>query len=301
MSWPHRQIAALSEAQQGQVSHAQLLELGLGRGGISYGLRIGRIFETFRRVYGVGDRALPQLWREMGAVLACGEGSFVSRQSAIAACVYGARGGAEVDVTVPYGRSARRDGIRIHRAKCIDHRDVTELDRVPISTPAFALLEVAPALSAEQFERAFDDALTRRVMTLADAQDTLGRHPGRAGSRLYAEFALPEHGLEITRSTAEQLMKAIVRNGGLPVPRINLRRGRIIPDFVWRPEKVVVEVDGYRTHGTRRAFESDRARDAKLAAAGWIVLRFTWRQLTNEPMLVLARLAQTLALRSAAA
>jgi very-short-patch-repair endonuclease len=215
--------------------------------------------------------------------------------------VYGAPGGAEVDITVPYGRSARRDGIRIHRAKCIDPRDVTELDRVPISTPAFALLEVATDLGAEQFERAFDDALIKRVMTLAVARDTLGRHPGRAGSRLYAEFAVPEHGLEITRSRAEQLMKAIVRNGGLPMPRLNLRRGRIVPDFIWRSEKVIVEVDGYRTHGTRRAFESDRARDAKLAAAGWIVVRFTWRQLTNAPMLVLARLAQTLAVRSAAA
>jgi very-short-patch-repair endonuclease len=301
MSWPYRQIAALSEAQQGQVSHAQLLALGLGRGGINYGLRVGRLFETFRWVYGVGDRALPHLWREMGAVLASGEGAFVSRQSAIAACVYGAPADAEVDVTVPYGRSARRAGIRIHRAKRIDPRDVTQLERVPIAKPAFALLEVAPAVSAEHFERAFDDALIKRVMTLTDAQDTLRRHPGRAGCRRYAEFALPEHGLEITRSTAEQLMKAIVRKGGLRMPEINIRRGRIIPDFVWRSEKVIVEVDGYRTHGTRRAFESDRARDAKLAAAGWIALRFTWRQLTEEPMLVLARLAQTLALRSAAA
>jgi very-short-patch-repair endonuclease len=103
--------------------------------------------------------------------------------------------------------------------------------------------------------------------------------------------------VEVTRSKAEQIMKGLARKGGLPAPLINLRRGRIIPDFIWRPEKVVVEIDGYQTHGTRRAFENDRARDAALAAKGWIVLRFTWRQLTKHPELVLVQLAQVLALR----
>jgi hypothetical protein len=118
---------------------------------------------------------------------------------------------------------------------------------------------------------------------------------------LYAEFALPEHGLEITRAWTEQRMKSIVSKGGLPAPMINIRRGRIIPDFIFRDERVVVEVDGFRTHGTRRAFEADRARDAKLAAQGWLVLRFTWRQLKNQPELVLARLAAVLAVRDARA
>ncbi len=81
---------------------------------------------------------------------------------------------------------------------------------------------------------------------------------------------------------------------------VNVRKGRILPDFEWRQELVIVEVDGYGTHGTRRAFEADRARDAQLAANGWIVLRFTWRQLKYEPAVVLVRLAQTLAIRRAA-
>jgi hypothetical protein len=46
--------------------------------------------------------------------------------------------------------------------------------------------------------------------------------------------------------------------------------------------------------GHRVAFERDRERDAALTALGYVVLRFTWRQLTREPMVVVARLAAVL-------
>lgn len=44
-----------------------------------------------------------------------------------------------------------------------------------------------------------------------------------------------------------------------------------------------VEVDGRDVHTTRRAFESDRRRDQRLATLGWRVVRFTWRQVTYDP------------------
>jgi very-short-patch-repair endonuclease len=70
-----------------------------------------------------------------------------------------------------------------------------------------------------------------------------------------------------------------------------------VVDFLWPREKVVVETDGWAAHGHRRAFESDRARDAELQASGYLVVRFTWRQISDAPLLVAARLAQVLAVR----
>ena len=58
-------------------------------------------------------------------------------------------------------------------------------------------------------------------------------------------------------------------------------------DFVWRAQKLVVEVDGYAFHGHRAAFERDRAKDQVLMAAGYRVIRVTWRQLEREPLAVL--------------
>ena len=67
-------------------------------------------------------------------------------------------------------------------------------------------------------------------------------------------------------------------------------------DVLWPDAKLVVEVDGYAFHSTRAAFERDRRRDGELQAAGYRVLRLTWRQLADEPEAVVASLARTLAL-----
>ena len=69
-------------------------------------------------------------------------------------------------------------------------------------------------------------------------------------------------------------------------------------DAVWLDLKLVVEVDGYDFHRDRRAFETDRARDATLVAHGYRVIRFTAAQLRDKPMLVISQLAAALALAS---
>ena len=69
-------------------------------------------------------------------------------------------------------------------------------------------------------------------------------------------------------------------------------------DFFWPDHDVIVETDGWRTHGHRRAFEDDRARDAMLQAHGYTVVRFTWRQVLHETLLVTVRIAQLLAIRN---
>ena len=63
---------------------------------------------------------------------------------------------------------------------------------------------------------------------------------------------------------------------------MNARIDRFIVDFLWRTERLVVEVDGWESHGTRSAFEADRARDARLKLLGFDVLRFTWRQIADD-------------------
>jgi very-short-patch-repair endonuclease len=53
-------------------------------------------------------------------------------------------------------------------------------------------------------------------------------------------------------------------------------------DFSWPEQRLIVETDGHRHHGTRAAFERDRERDALLTAEGWRVVRITHRRL-NTP------------------
>jgi very-short-patch-repair endonuclease len=89
-----------------------------------------------------------------------------------------------------------------------------------------------------------------------------------------------------TRSEFEEAFLGFIEPTGLPVPLFNqeLRiRGREIePDCLWPEQRVILELDGRETHHTAAAFESDRARDRALTAAGWRPIRITWRQLRSE-------------------
>ncbi len=62
-------------------------------------------------------------------------------------------------------------------------------------------------------------------------------------------------------------------------------------DLLWREQRLIVEVDGFAYHSSRAAFERDRARDAALQAAGYRVVRLTWRQIIDEPHALVAQLA----------
>jgi very-short-patch-repair endonuclease len=55
-----------------------------------------------------------------------------------------------------------------------------------------------------------------------------------------------------------------------------------LADFVWRDQRLIVEVDGYRYHRSPRKFESDREQDVTLGMKGWTTRRFTWRQITRR-------------------
>jgi very-short-patch-repair endonuclease len=68
----------------------------------------------------------------------------------------------------------------------------------------------------------------------------------------------------------------------IPRPETNTHIHGIEVDFVWREERLIVEVDGYRYHRAPSAFEDDRAKDVELATRGWPVMRFTWKQITRR-------------------
>jgi very-short-patch-repair endonuclease len=104
-------------------------------------------------------------------------------------------------------------------------------------------------------------------------------------------------GHALTRSEAEARFLDLVRRAGLPVPESNVWLHGYEIDFLWPDRALAVEIDGFAFHADRIAFEADRRRDAELAARGTQVLRFTWRQITEEPEATLVRLVRALAAR----
>jgi very-short-patch-repair endonuclease len=136
--------------------------------------------------------------------------------------------------------------------------------------------------------------------TLADLRRTLPQ-PLFAAALRQAEYLglpiAPELERDHTRSELEARFLAICRRHRLPKPEVNIRAGPFIVDFFWPEQALIVEVDGYGAHGSRSAFELDRDRDAQLAVLGLMVVRFTWRQLTERPADVAATLRTLLEAR----
>ena len=95
---------------------------------------------------------------------------------------------------------------------------------------------------------------------------------------------------EPTWSHLERAFLRLLRSNGLPLPEANAKVGPYAVDFLWRTQRLIVETDGYEFHSSRASFESDRARDRHLHTLGYVVLRFTYREVTNEPNTVLASL-----------
>jgi very-short-patch-repair endonuclease len=87
-------------------------------------------------------------------------------------------------------------------------------------------------------------------------------------------------------------LRRLITAARLPKPRTNVRVAGWEVDVLWPRERLIVEVDGYAYHGNRAAFERDRRKDAALTAAGYTVIRITWRQLKDEPLAVVALLAR---------
>jgi very-short-patch-repair endonuclease len=81
----------------------------------------------------------------------------------------------------------------------------------------------------------------------------------------------------------------------IPIPQTNAYIEGWLVDAVWPDRHLVVELDGHRAHRTRVQLERDHERDLQLRAAGFTVVRYTWKQITMRPQLVAADVLRLLA------
>jgi very-short-patch-repair endonuclease len=140
-------------------------------------------------------------------------------------------------------------------------------------------LDLAATVKADRLERAFAQALVLHVYDHTTVRELLARSNGHRGTKILAQATArePKH----TKSDWEARMLTLIRQARLPEPLVNHTliapdHGHCEVDFLWPQQRLVVETDSWKAHGTRTAYEQDRARDAALQADGYKVIRFTW-------------------------
>jgi very-short-patch-repair endonuclease len=249
------------------VTVPQLAALGHDRAAVRRQVLAGRLHPVHRGVYAVGHPRITREGRWMAAVLRCGPGAVLSHASA--AALWGIRptAAARVEVTVPRDRGHRpKAGIKIHRP--VRPAMATVRNSIPVTTPAQTLIDLSSVLPRPALERALEAADGLRLLDLGGLPPALAELAGAIDPDL--------------RSPLEARFVRLCRRRKLPAPRVNAVVERLEVDFSWPEQRLIVETDGHRHHGTRAAFERDRARDAALTAEGWRVVRITHRRLAYE-------------------
>jgi hypothetical protein len=235
----------------------------------------------------------------MAAVLAGGEAAALSHLSA--ADLWGIRPSEAKGTDVTTSRKLRsRAGLRF-RYSSLPADEATIHNGIPVTTVPRTLLDLAGIIPRRQLARALNQAEIRRLWDSLSLADLLRRHPRRPGAAAIRAL-IGEPGIGITRSELEDLFLDFIDANNLPRPIVNLPLKIdgvwVEADCVWLEQRLVVELDGHAFHGTTLAYEDDRARDRALTAAGWRVMRITWRQLHDEPEAVVRDLRTALSLRS---
>ncbi len=168
-----------------------------------------------------------------------------------------------------------------------------DVGAIPVTAPARTLLDNAARLPARELADAVELAQVKRLVTKRDIAAAIQRSPRRPGAT--ALRALLEEPA-FTRSLAERKLVALLRAAKLPEPLFNADVEGFEVDALWPRQRVALEFDSYSFHATRSAFERDRRKSAALTRKRYIVLRTTWRELTAQSHLLIARTAEALAL-----
>lgn len=289
-------VATLAHRQHGIVARVQLLAMGLGSGAIDGRVAAGRLHPVHRGVYAVGHARLSEQARWLAAVLAAGPQAWLSHGSAAALWRILPSADGPVHLTVASGSHRGRPGLAVHRSSTLGRHETTRRMDVPVTTPARTLVDVADGLPVRQLQRALGEAYALRIVDRSELANAIGAAGRRRGAHRLATL-LDEHDLAftLTRSALEERFLDLCAGANLPMPRVNAEVEGLVVDFLWPVRGLIAETDGRRYHGHDVAFERDRLRDQRLLAAGYRVVRFTYRQVVRTPESVVATLRTLLA------
>lgn len=293
-----RRLGELASAQHGVVGRRQLLRLGFGEGAIKAMARRGRLHPLHREAFAVGHRCVNRRGRWLAAVLACGEDAVLSHESA--ACLWGLGGDRRlVDVNAGSGRQGRlrREGIRLHRCRMPAEHGTVE-GRVPVTTVARTLFDLAEVVDAMRLKQAWEEADRLKLLRLVEVERVCARGRGRRALRPIRLLLASATASSTQRSPLEERFHDFCVERRVPRPATNVLVLGYEVDTLWPEAKLILELDSWEFHHHRAAFNRDRARDSALLVAGYRTIRVTHDRLDNEADTLHAELRSLLSLRT---
>jgi very-short-patch-repair endonuclease len=279
-----RVIGKLAAKSHGVVTRRDLIAAGITGHEIDKRLAIGTLLREYPGVYRVGHRAPSLEARYLAAVLACGDGALLSGQAA--GHLWGLLKGAAPPPEVTARTERRVPGVVTRRARAAVDR--TTHRGIPITTVPFTLVALAAHLPSDELARACHEAGVRYGTTPRQVDEVLLRRPTAPGARQLRSVL---HGdTKVSLSKLESRFLQLLRELRLPLPQTNRRAGGRRVDCRWPSHRLTIELDGYRYHRSRHAWEQDRRREREAHARGDEFRRYTYGDVFEQPALMLAEL-----------
>jgi very-short-patch-repair endonuclease len=277
-------LAELAAVQFGVVTSTRLAELGFSTSAISRMVASGRLVRLYRGVYAVGHDRLLVRGHWLAAVLACGEEAVLSHREGATLSDLRYCDRTRIDVTVPGRARHGQKGIQIHRVRHLHTDEMTEIDGIRVTTVARTLLDLCDVIHPGQVRRAFEkeermQALDYRALR-AVAEGAHGRHALKVFLPLIAE----DHSTAArAKSDLEARFLDFIRERQLPMPVVNGVVGGYEVDIHWPGTKLIIELDSWAFHRSKRSFHGDRAKWLDLRSQDFDVLTVTDPLLKSQP------------------
>ena len=240
------------------------------------------------RTFCIAGSAASLEQRALAAVLWAGDGAVASHGTACA--LWGLTRPVSGPVHITSGRELGHPpaGIRAHKS-AFGPGERGSLRRVPVTSPARTLLDVAGQDSHYTLLRLVEKAVVEGVVTVPQLRRIADRHRGRRGVARFRRVL--DLGIHDGRwaSALEREVSRILDATDLPPCEREHPVGPYRIDFAWPGALAGVEADGRLWHSSQADFRRDRAKHNRLLAAGWRILRVTWGDCA-EPEPLIARL-----------
>jgi predicted transcriptional regulator of viral defense system len=281
-----RIIGRLATRRHGVVTRPQLLGAGVTPEEIRHRLGSGALLREHPGVYRVGHRAPSVEATCLAAVWACGPGSLLSGLAA--AHLLGLLRGPAPPPEVLTPTERRVSGVRTRRSRALWSADGTTWNAIPVTTVPRTLVDLAARLGLDELARACHEAGVRHRTTPGHVKRVLERLPAAPGRAKLTAVILGD--VHVTLSRLESRFLGRLRAAGLPLPETNRRAGSKRVDCRWREHGLTVELDSYRFHNSRYAWNQDRRREREAYARGDQHRRYTWGDVFEDPVPMLTEL-----------
>ena len=267
-----RKVARIAGRAHGIVTRRELLTAGVTPREITGRLEKGALHREYRGVYRVGHRAPSILAQYTAAVKACGDGALLCGLAAAHLLGLIKAPPSRPEVLVPTNKRIER--ITIRRTRVSDPRDATTHRGIPATTVPRTLVDLAAVLTADELARACHEAGVKHRTTPRYVEEVFARRPTAPGAGTLRAILTGD--MPVTLSALERRFLQLLTAEGLPLPITNRPAGTKRVDCRWPEHRLTVELDSYRFHNSRHAWEQDRRREREAYARGDAFRRFTY-------------------------